>query len=174
MCQEDTASWDQVINQILFSYRCCPHTSTGEALYALLYNRDPPIPVQRLIKCVESYKGENPLGKRIEQSGITISTAAKMLEKMRENQKRHYLNGRSTHWFQVGDLGLLKKHNIDKMDLKWEPNYRVIKLPISWSAVVENQINGRTKRCNVVNLKLKHPSEGWELKPSPIGRAAKF
>ena len=24
LCQEDTASWDQVLDQILFSYRCCP------------------------------------------------------------------------------------------------------------------------------------------------------
>ena len=174
LCQEDTASWDQVLDQILFSYRCCPHTSTGEAPYTLLYNRDPPLPVQKLIQCVEPYKGENPLGKRIEQSRVALSTAAKMLEKMRANQKRHYLNRRATHKFQVGDLVLLKKHQADKMDLKWEPNYRVVKLPSSWSAVVENQTNGRMKRCNVGDLKHKHPSEDWELKPSPIGRAARF
>ena len=30
------------------------------------------------------------------------------------------------------------------------------------------------KRCNVGDLKQKHPSENWELKPSPIGRAARF
>ena len=60
------------------------------------------------------------------------------------------------------------------MDLKWEPNYRVIELPSPWSAVVENQTNGRTKRCNVGDLKLKNPSEDWEWKPCPIGRAAKF
>ena len=64
LCQEDTASLDQVIDQILFAYRCCPHTSTGEAPCTLLYNKDPPLAVQRLIKCVESYKGDNPLGKR--------------------------------------------------------------------------------------------------------------
>ena len=60
------------------------------------------------------------------------------------------------------------------MNLQWEPNYRVVKLPSPWSAVVENQTNGRTKRCNVGDLKLKHPLEDWELKSSPIGRAAKF
>ena len=79
--QEDIASWDQVIDQIIFAYRYCPHTSTSEVPYTLLYNRHPPLPVQRLIKCVESYKGDNPLGNRIEQSRITLSTAVKMLEK---------------------------------------------------------------------------------------------
>ena len=68
LCQEDTAAWDQVLDQILFVYRCCPHTSTGEAPYTLLYNRDPPLPVQKLIQCIEPYKGDSTLGKRINQA----------------------------------------------------------------------------------------------------------
>ena len=31
LCQEVKTSWDQVLDQILFSYRCCPHTYTSEA-----------------------------------------------------------------------------------------------------------------------------------------------
>ena len=31
-----------------------------------------------------------------------------------------------------------------------------------------------SKRCIIGDLKLKHPSEDWELKPSSIGRAARF
>ena len=174
MCQEDKASWDQVLDQILFSYRCCPHTSTSEAPYMLVYNRDPPIPIHKLIKIVEPYMGENTLGQRIEQSRVSLLIVAKMLEMMRANQKRYYQNRTSTHTFKVGDLVLLRKHNIDKLELKFEPNYRIIKLPSAWSAVVENQLSGKNKRCNIGDLKLKHPSEDWGLKPSSIGRAAKF
>ena len=36
LCQEDTTEWDEVLDQILFTYRCCPHTSMGEAPYTLL------------------------------------------------------------------------------------------------------------------------------------------
>ena len=85
--------------------------------------------------------------------------ATKMLEKMRANQKRHYQNRRATQKLQVGDLVLLKKHNTDKMDLKLEPNYRVVELQSPWSAVVENQTNGKTKRYNIGDLKLKHPQK---------------
>ena len=120
LCQEDTAACDQVRDQILFAHRCCPHTSTGKVPYTLLYDRDPPLQVQKLIKCIESYKGESMLGKRIEQSWITLSATAKMLERMRANQKRHFQHQRATHKFQVGDLVLLQKHNADKMDLRWE------------------------------------------------------
>ena len=85
LSQDDKASWDQVLDQIMFSYRCCPHISTGEAPYTLVCNRDPPIPIHKLIKVVEPYMGENTLGKRIEQSRVSLSIAAKMLEKMRAN-----------------------------------------------------------------------------------------
>ena len=47
LCQEDTVAWEQVLYKVLFAYRCCPHTSTDEAPYTLLYNRDPPLPVQK-------------------------------------------------------------------------------------------------------------------------------
>ena len=108
---------------------------------------------------MESYKGENNLGKQIEQSRVVLTIVAKMLGRMRENQKRHYKNRRSTHTFKIGDLVLLRKHNKEKLELKLEPNYRIIKFPSLWSAVVENQSNGRTKRCNIADLKIKLPSE---------------
>ena len=60
------------------------------------------------------------------------------------------------------------------MDLKWVPNYRVIKFTSAWSAVVENQTTGKTKRCNMGDLKLKHLSKDWQLKLCSVGRAAKF
>ena len=39
---------------------------------------------------------------------------------------------------------------------------------------MENQANGKTKRCNIADLKIKHPSEDWDLKPGTVGRAARF
>ena len=73
--------------------------SMGEAPYTLLYNRDPPLPVQKLIKCIEPYKGDSTLGKRIEKSQITLSTAATMLERMWTYQKRHYQHHKATYEF---------------------------------------------------------------------------
>ena len=76
LCQEDSAAWDQVLDPILFTYRCCPHTSTGEAPYTLLYFRDPYIllyfrdpalPIHKLIQPMEPYKGDDPLPKQIEK-----------------------------------------------------------------------------------------------------------
>ena len=84
---EEKAAWDQFLDQILLSYRCFPHISTGEAPCTLVYARDPPLPIHRLIKVVEPYKGDNELGKRIEQSRVSLYIVAKWLSKMRDRQK---------------------------------------------------------------------------------------
>ena len=87
LCQENNAAWDQVLDQILCTHIFCPHTSTGEAPYTLLYFRNPTMPIHKLIQPVETYKCDNTLATQIEQSRVTLSMAAKMLEKMRENKK---------------------------------------------------------------------------------------
>ena len=43
--------------------------------------------LHKLIQPVETYKCDNTLATQIEQSRVTLSMAAKMLEKMRENKK---------------------------------------------------------------------------------------
>ena len=74
----------------------------------------------------------------------------------------------------MGDLVLLKKHAQEKLDLKWEPNYRIIRLPTAWTAVIEHTVSGRIRRCNFGDLQRKHPHEDWQLKASNVGRMTKF
>ena len=173
MCQEDKEAWDQVLPQILFAYRCCPHTSTGESPFTLVHGRDPVLPIHKLIKVTTPYQCESSLGKSIEQPRVTLSVAAKMLERMRKNQKRTYEGRKTIHQFKVSDLVLLRKH-AQKLDLKWEPNNRIIRLSPTGTAVIEHTVSGRTRRCNVGVLQKKHPHEDWQFKASNVGRAAKF
>ena len=88
LCQEDNAAWDQVLDQILFTYQCCPHTSIGQAPYTLLYFRDPPLPILKLIQPIEPYKGDDPLPKQIEKTRMALSIAAKNLEKIKRDTIR--------------------------------------------------------------------------------------
>ena len=45
LTSKDKATWDQVLDQILFVYKYCPHTSTGEAPYTLVYAMNPHLPI---------------------------------------------------------------------------------------------------------------------------------
>ena len=69
---------------------------------------------------------------------------------------------------------LLYKHNKDKLELQWEPGYRIVALPANWTARIKNKETGEPKRVNVRDLKLKDPAEDWELKAEDMGRGAKF
>ena len=69
---------------------------------------------------------------------------------------------------------LLYKHVKDKLELQWEPGYRIIELQSPWTAKVTNKDTGVPKRVNVRDLKLKDPAEDWNLKAESMGRGAKF
>ena len=160
--QEDKEVWDLALPQILFAYKCCPHTSTSKSPYTLVHDRDPVLPIHKLIKVTTLYQGESSLGKSIE-------LVVKMLERMRKDQKRTYEGRKTICQFHIDDLVLLKK-----LDLKWEPNYRVIGLPTAWTAVFEHMVSGSTRRSNVGDLSKKHSHEDCQLKASNVGKAAKF
>ena len=70
-----------------------------------------------------------------------------MLERMMKTKRGHMKAGKSIHKFKVGDL-VHKKHAQEKLDLKWEPNYGIIRLPTAWTAVIEHTVSGRTRRFN--------------------------
>ena len=97
LTSEEKAAWDQGLDQILFAYRCCPHTSTGEAPYTIVYARNPSLPIHNLIKVVKPNRGNNEHRKRIEQSRVSLSKAAKWLSKMRDRQKTTSIGGPLTH-----------------------------------------------------------------------------
>ena len=124
----------------------------------------------KLIKPTIPYRGNFDIGYKIEQSQIALTTAAKNLEKKRALQKKPYENRPSDHSFKVGDLVLLYKHNKDKLDLQWEPGYRIVELQSPWTAKITNKTTGEPKRVNVRDLRLKDPAEDWDLKAESMGR----
>ena len=88
-----------------------------------------------------------------------------MLERMQANQKRHCQHHKATHEFWVGDLVLLKKHNTDKMDLRWEPNYRVIRLKSLWSGWWKIKSVVKPNAATLVTLRPNTPQKTGHYNP---------
>ena len=99
LCQEDITAWDQVLDQILFAYRCYPHTSTGEAPYTLLCNRDPLLPVQKLIQLLNHTRVTAHWGRESSNHRLLFPLQLKHWRGCGANQKRHYQHCRATHKF---------------------------------------------------------------------------
>ena len=103
LCQDNMTSWDQVIYQMILPYRCGPHTLTGESPFFWIFNREPTLPIYKLIKPVEPFDGEKDIAKRTEKSYIIPFTAAKMLARKCSDQKKTTNHRPSKHQFEVGD-----------------------------------------------------------------------
>ena len=155
------ADWDQVLGQILMAYRCCPHTSSEESQFFLVYNRNPVLPIHKLIKPVRPYRGKMTIAQKIKQTQVTLTTADKSLEKVREQQKKPSKNRPSKSNFQIGNLVLVKKYNKEKLELKWKPHYRIVGFSTKYTARVRNKESGEPKCCNIKDLMLKGPAEDW-------------
>ena len=160
LCQDDMAD---------LAYGCCPHTPTGESPFFLVYNKDPVLPIHKLIKPIRPYRGEMTITQEMEQTQVTLTTAAKNLEKAREQQKKPSKNRLSQHNFQIGDLVLVKKQNKEELELKWELGYRIVGFPTKWTARVRNKESGEPKHCNIKDLKLKDPAKDWSLRLNAMG-----
>ena len=140
----------------------------------LVYNRDPVLHIHKLTKPVRPYREEMTIAQKTEQTQVTLTTVAKSLEKAREQQKKPSKNRPSQHYFQIGDLVLVEKHNKEKLELKLEPGYRIVGFPTKHTARIRNKESGEPKCCNIKDLKLKDPPEDWELKAECIRRTEKF
>ena len=74
--------------------------------------------MHKLIKPVRPYRGDITITQKIEQQKGALTTAAKMLGKKKEDQKKSSKNRPSHHNFQMGDLVHVKKQNKEKLESK--------------------------------------------------------
>ena len=102
------------------------------------------------MKPVRPYRGEMTIAQEIEQTQVTLTTAATSLEKAREQQKKPSKNRPSQHTFQFGDFVLVKEHKKKKLELKWEPGYSIVGFPTKWTATARNKEFGEPKHCNIM------------------------
>ena len=94
-----------------------------------------------------------------------------MLEKMRENQKTYYQNRRSSHTFKVGDLVLLRKHNVDKMELNGGQITGLLNSPQPGQLLRTNSV-GKVKDATLVTLNLNAPLRIGNENPAQLEELA--
>ena len=73
----------------------------GVSPFFLVYNRDPTLPIHKLIKTIESYKGDKDIGTRKEQTCIALCIAAKTLARKHADEKKSTNHITSNHKFKV-------------------------------------------------------------------------
>ena len=101
---------------------------------------------------------------------LTLAIAKKTLD---ENHFKCALNtmDRTPPSLQIGDRVYFKKKQPSKLDLKWRPGYRIVRIEHDGHFLhIENQATGKITSCNVTDVVLEPPVEFWNI-DTQFGRA---
>jgi len=153
--REDVSTWDLYINQMLAAIRFHVNDSTQFSPFFLLYNRDPVLPLDSILKPRRKYAGEQFHKVALEQMHRSFLLVHKNLQTSKQKQNKYAdRNSREVN-FKVGDSVYLKNHRrTRKLDNKWTPYYRITEQTTPVSFVVRNQLTGKTTKAHARHLRL--------------------
>ena len=152
--QDDSSTWDVCLNQTLAAIRFSKNKSSGFSPFFLLYNRDPVLPIDNILKPRRKYVGEDPHKILLEQQHKSFVMVHKNMKKSKKKQKDQADKTRQETDFKVGDAVYYKNHlRKSKLDSKWKPFYRIIEQKSPVSFIIKNQLNGTTTKVHAQHLK---------------------
>ena len=106
---ENYETWDLQLNQVLAPIRFNVNESTRFSPYYLLYNRDPVLLLDNILKLHRCYLGEEPHKIGLQQQHKLFTLAHNHLKKAKKRQARYANRNAKYTEFQVGDPVYVKK-----------------------------------------------------------------
>ena len=158
---ENYETWDQYLNQALAAIRFHENDSTKYSPFYLLYNRDPVLPLDNILKPRRQYLGEEPHQVGLEQMHKSFMTVYNHMRKAKKRQAKYTDKNAKDVTFQVGDPVYLKKHQrANKLQGKWIPYYRILEKRSPVTYIIRNQLDGSTLKTHAEHLRLANLE--WE------------
>ena len=143
--------WDEFTNLATAVYNFIPNITSKEALFFLMFGRDPYMPLNQLILQARRYLGTDEgipdlkaLQNLLQVTTIQIEYAAK-----RRNQNFKPVK---PHDFQVGDLVLMRNHPLTTFQEKYQDSFCVIRLLGKNQLEVKDQ-TGHVKQIHITDVK---------------------
>lgn len=145
--KEDVSTWDLYINHMLAAVRFHVSESTQFLPFFLLYNRDPVLPLDSILKPRRRYTGEEFHKIALEQIHRPFLMVHKNLQKAKQKQSKYADKNSQDVDFKVGDPVYIKNHRrTNKLDNKWTPYFRIIEQTSPVSFIVRYQLTIRPVR----------------------------
>ena len=122
--KEHLDTWDLYINQVLAAISFNNNESTKFSTFYLLYNREPVMPVDNILKPRQKYMGEEPHKLHLEQQYKSFVLFHRHLKRTKKRQAK-YADRNSKHTnFQVGEPYMLS-NNSKKANFKEGGNHTI-------------------------------------------------
>ena len=162
---KDPRAWDDMIPSALLALRICERDTTGHSPYYLLTGRDPLLPMDTLLQPIARYMGEEEHENILERHHKAMITAQQNQKRARERTKRYHDRQAREPKLKEGDpVYIFKSAREGKLDVKWEPYYRIVRITSPVSYVVRNVLTGATRRAHALHL--QKAKLDWEI-PAP-------
>ena len=137
---ENYETWDQYLNQAVAAIRFHENDSTKYSPFYLLYNCDPVLPLDNILKPRRWYLGEEPHQVGLEQMHKSFMTVHNHMRKANKRQVKYADKNAKDVTFQVGDPVYLKRHQrVNKLQGKWIPCYRILEKRSPVTYIIWNQ-----------------------------------
>ncbi|KAK3083458.1 hypothetical protein FSP39_023123 [Pinctada imbricata] len=161
--QEDVQTWDLYLNQTLAAIRFHVNESSKFSPYFLLYNRDVVLPLDTILKPRRRYVGEDQHQIALQQQHKSFTLVHRNMKEAKKNQKKYADKNSKEENFQIGDPVYLRNHRRDnKLDVKWQPYFRIIDQTGPLSFIVKNQLDGNTTKAHARHLRPSKIDE-WKI-----------
>ena len=167
---DNIETWDLHLNQVLAAIGFNTNESTKFSAFYLLYNRDPVLPIDNILKPRRKYLGEEPHKIAIEQQHKSFIMVHQNLNRAKKRQAKYADRNSQYTEFQVGDPVYLKQQQRkSKLQGRWCPYYRIIEKTSPVSFHIKNQLNGTVTKTHAEHIRLANLDE-WEIPKDKKGR----
>ena len=163
LINDNTDIWDTQINAALSAIRTNVSKSTKRSPFFLLYNRDPILPLDNILKPRQKYLGEEFHKIAIQQQHKNFIHVVKQLNqnKIKEVEKSK-LRNKNKEEFKIGDAVYYKRYKKgSKLEKNWDSHYIILDQTTPVSFIIKNQLNGKTNRAHANSLRLAKTT--WEI-----------
>ena len=168
--KEDVSSWDIYLNQMLAAIRFHVSDSSKFSPFFLLYNRDPVLPLDNILKPRRKYTGEEFHKIALQQQHKSFALVHKHLKEAKKRQSKYADKGSKEVELKVGDPVYVRNHRkTSKLDNKWTPYYRIIEQTSPVSFIIKNQLTGSTTKAHARHLRPAN-IDNWEIPKENQGR----
>ena len=155
--------WDLYLNSAVAAINMSVHESSKFSPFFLLYNRDPILPIDSILKSRERYTGDEVHKLALEKQHESFMLVHKHLTEAKKKSARRFDENADDAHFKVGDPVYVKNHTRkSKLDNYASGFYRIVEQKSPFTFKVRNQLDGTVLDKHVRHL--RHAKiDSWKI-----------
>ena len=150
----DPRSWDKLVPSVLFAIRTSVNESSKYSPFYLLYNREPILPLDTLLRPRFKYLGDDFHETVMERQHEAFRIAQKERKRaVQRQQKYHNRRARKIDFEPHDPVYLFNNNKSNKWSKRWIPYYRIMKKNSEVNYTIKNILDGTTRDVHTELLK---------------------